>query len=153
MCYFLSTDQLRFLTVIASYHFHYDQDLYRVIQTLLNWALSLKFSCLKRQVIFTKEVKFFCAFRLSVKSLMMIWIALDCAVQSLSKGALLPCTFAVFRLHLTKQKSFFVTFTRREKSALNLEIGLQSFFGERNNPWYIFGFILKIGTRTLKNWG
>ena len=152
MCYFLSTDQLRFLTVIASYHFHYDQDLYRVIQTLLNWALSLKFLCLKRQVIFTKEASFFSVlfsyllshrwwFELLWTVRYKVWV----------KG---PChgTFAVFRLNLTKQKSFFVTFTRPEKSALNLEIGLQSFFGKRNNPWYIFGFVLKIGTRTLKNW-
>ena len=46
------------------------------------------------------------------------------------------------------QKSFFLTFNL----ALPLNLGLRhrSIFGEKSNPWYIFGFALKMCTRTLR---
>ena len=46
------------------------------------------------------------------------------------------------------QKSFFLTFNL----ALPLNLGLRhrSFFCEKSNPWYIFGFALKMCTRTLR---
>lgn len=46
------------------------------------------------------------------------------------------------------QKSFFLTFNL----ALPLNLGLRhrSIFCEKSNPWYIFGFALKMCTRTLR---
>ena len=51
----------------------------------------------------------------------------------------------------TRQKSFFLNFTRAEDIALKFRTKISINFCKKSNPWCIFGVALKMGTRTVKN--